>query len=180
MPDLIRSPHVISISSSNVGESSYSHHNDEILGIPVIDRFTNHLLTFLEGIDAYSEKTFGDFESSLSFVAVHSTVAIQWTAPWTKESVSGTKLTDFFGHVIRTHPSPVFGSLPADPKPITCDYKKEEPLFLNPRYTNVSYRISFLEDPATGKGWGPLLAQLLVVLFAYCVFCWWIRRNKKI
>jgi phosphatidylinositol glycan class K len=106
LPDRIRSPRVVSMSSSRIGESSYSHHNDDILGVPVIDRFTNHLLVFLENMSVHSEKTIGDFEDSWSSVSFHSTATLHWTQPWTKSIVRKFKLADFFAQVLEpvTHP----------------------------------------------------------------------------
>lgn len=47
----IYSPNVIAVSSSLLGESSLSHHSDRTTGVYVIDRFTYHLLEFLEKIE---------------------------------------------------------------------------------------------------------------------------------
>jgi phosphatidylinositol glycan class K len=45
------SPDVIAIGSSEKGENSLSHHNDETIGLSVIDRFTFFTLEFMEKID---------------------------------------------------------------------------------------------------------------------------------
>jgi len=48
----IYSPNVIAVSSSLLGEDSLSHHSDRDTGVFVIDRFTFHLLQFLENVEA--------------------------------------------------------------------------------------------------------------------------------
>eukprot|EP00759_Apiculatamorpha_spiralis_P013447 PhF_6_TR20135/c0_g1_i1/m.29264/K05290/PIGK; phosphatidylinositol glycan, class K len=45
---LIRSPNVVCVASSKVGQSSYSHHVDPRVGVSVIDRFTYESLEFLK------------------------------------------------------------------------------------------------------------------------------------
>jgi phosphatidylinositol glycan class K len=65
MVEFIHAPNIISIASSLVGESSYSHHVDVVLGVPVIDRFTDHMLTFINQVSLQSNLTCQDFVSLL-------------------------------------------------------------------------------------------------------------------
>ena len=44
----------------HAGESSYSHHNDPVLGLSVVDRFTHATLDFLEGQSMDSKATLAD------------------------------------------------------------------------------------------------------------------------
>jgi phosphatidylinositol glycan class K len=44
------SPNIVAIGSSLVDENSYSHHGDGELGVTVIDRFTYHMLKFVEDV----------------------------------------------------------------------------------------------------------------------------------
>lgn len=57
----IYSPNVIATGSSQLGENSYSHHNDMDIGVAVIDSFTHYVLQYLEGIDKGSKATLQDF-----------------------------------------------------------------------------------------------------------------------
>lgn len=57
----IYSPNVIATGSSQLGENSYSHHNDMDIGVAVIDSFTHYVLQYLEGIDKGSKATMQDF-----------------------------------------------------------------------------------------------------------------------
>lgn len=42
------------------GESSYSHHNDPVVGLSVIDRFTHVALSFFEAVTMESNATLQD------------------------------------------------------------------------------------------------------------------------
>jgi phosphatidylinositol glycan class K len=60
----IYSPNVLATGSSELGENSYSHHNDMEIGVAVIDSFTHYVLQYLEGIQRGSNATMQDFVSS--------------------------------------------------------------------------------------------------------------------
>ena len=62
----IRSPRVLSLSSSALGENSYSLFVDPKLGVHVIDRFTHHVLAFFEALTPESESTMGELVASLT------------------------------------------------------------------------------------------------------------------
>ncbi|KAL8292727.1 hypothetical protein RQP46_001339 [Phenoliferia psychrophenolica] len=51
------SPNIIATGSSAKGENSYSHHADNDIGVAVTDRYTHHVLTFLESINKTSTVT---------------------------------------------------------------------------------------------------------------------------
>lgn len=51
MSSELRSPGIIGIGSSKVGQDSLSHHGDSSIGVYVIDRFTYYVLNFLEKLD---------------------------------------------------------------------------------------------------------------------------------
>jgi phosphatidylinositol glycan class K len=53
----ITSPNVLACASSLKGESSYSHHASNDIGVAVIDRFTFYNLETLEKIDSTSKET---------------------------------------------------------------------------------------------------------------------------
>ncbi|SDA03713.1 BZ3500_MvSof-1268-A1-R1_Chr11-1g03153 [Microbotryum saponariae] len=58
------SPNIIATGSSAKGENSYSHHADNDIGVAVTDRYTHHVLNYLEGINKTSNATLQDLVSS--------------------------------------------------------------------------------------------------------------------
>ena len=50
----LRSPNIIGLGSSKIGQDSLSHHGDSTIGVHVIDRFTFYALDFLEKLDVHS------------------------------------------------------------------------------------------------------------------------------
>eukprot|EP00116_Pleurobrachia_bachei_P013585 sb/3473847/ len=51
----IKSPNIIGVGSSTVGQDSLSHHGDHEIGVYVIDRWTYYTLDFLEKIRPNSQ-----------------------------------------------------------------------------------------------------------------------------
>ena len=93
-----RAPNVVSIGSSQKGENSYSHHQDEDIGLAVIDRFTYYTLDFFE-----NEKRRGNDLSDVSLLKLFRSFdsfllrsSAQWTSTLSR-SLASVKLTDFFG-----------------------------------------------------------------------------------
>jgi phosphatidylinositol glycan class K len=56
------SPGFVGFASSKVGEDSLSHHVDPGLGVYMVDRFTFHLLEFLEKVSPNSQKLLKDMK----------------------------------------------------------------------------------------------------------------------
>lgn len=54
------SPNILATGSSMLGESSYSHENDNDIGVAVIDAFTHYVLEFMEGINKTSSLSMQD------------------------------------------------------------------------------------------------------------------------
>lgn len=175
LPDLIRSPNVISMSSSRIGESSYSHHNDEILGVPVIDRFTNHLLIFLENLNASSDTTFSDFESTWKHTNFYSTATLSWTAPLTQDIVYKMKLTDFFGRVINVYPINNISTRGINSIDMNYSTIVNKEIHIEIEYTN--YPIIFVESQTENSE--NILIILLFSLLFYYSFCRWIRYKRN-
>ena len=50
---------------ADAGEDSYSHHADEVIGVPIIDRFTFYLAHFLCGLAPGSNATLQDLADYL-------------------------------------------------------------------------------------------------------------------
>ncbi|KAI5960589.1 GPI8 [Candida pseudojiufengensis] len=97
MYERIYSPNILCIGSSNLDESSYSHHSDMDIGVAVIDRFTYYCLDFLEKINRNSKETMNKLFDVLTFENVHSHPGIR--TDLFKRDVNNVLLTDFFGNV---------------------------------------------------------------------------------
>ena len=81
-------------------ENSYSHHFDPQLGISVIDRFTYHLLEFME--EKGSKASIGDLPPFLTPNKLHSTVGVD--ASHFTRPLKEVPLTDFMGSVLSVIP----------------------------------------------------------------------------
>lgn len=96
------SPNIIATGSSELDQSSYSHHADNDVGVAVIDRYTYYNLEFLESEvkDLSSKKTVGDLFDSYSYDKIHSHAGVRYDlfrdGP---EAARGRLLTDFFGNI---------------------------------------------------------------------------------
>ena len=96
------SPNVIATGSSELDQSSYSHHADNDVGVAVIDRYTYYTLEFLEREvqDLSSKKTLGDLFDSFTYEKIHSNAGVRYDLFPGGEDASRSRLvTDFFGNV---------------------------------------------------------------------------------
>jgi len=96
------SPNIIATGSSEIDQSSYSHHADNDVGVAVIDRYTYYNLDFLETQvrDPSSKKTLGDLFDSYDEAQIHSHPGIRWDLVQGGEQVGKERLImDFFGNV---------------------------------------------------------------------------------
>ncbi|KAL6946513.1 glycosylphosphatidylinositol anchor biosynthesis [Hanseniaspora osmophila] len=92
------SPNILAMGSSELDESSYSHHSDVEIGIAIIDRFTFYALEYLEKIkEKNSNLSIQDLFDYLTFERVHSHAGMR-TDLYGK-NVSQALITDFFGSV---------------------------------------------------------------------------------
>ncbi|CAK7206908.1 glycosylphosphatidylinositol anchor biosynthesis [Sporothrix eucalyptigena] len=96
------SPNIIATGSSELDQSSYSHHADNDVGVAVIDRYTYYNLEFLETQvrDLSSKKTVGDLFDSYDYEKIHSHAGVRYDlfrggAPEARSRL----VTDFFGNV---------------------------------------------------------------------------------
>jgi phosphatidylinositol glycan class K len=94
------SPNVISVGSSALHESSYSHHSDVEIGVAVIDRFTYFTLEFLENVTTTSKQTLKDLFDYYTFEKIHSNVGISTNL--FNRNPKEVLLTDFFGNIQKT------------------------------------------------------------------------------
>ena len=96
------SPNIIATGSSELDQSSYSHHADNDVGVAVIDRYTYYNLEFLESEvkDLGSKKTVGDLFDSYSFDKIHSNAGVRYDLfRGGAEAARSRLLTDFFGNI---------------------------------------------------------------------------------
>lgn len=91
------SPNILAVGSSEIDESSFSHHSDVEIGVAVIDRFTYYSLEFLEQIEKNSTLTLQDLFDSYTFEKVHSHVGVR--ADLFKRDPKDVLITDFFANV---------------------------------------------------------------------------------
>lgn len=96
------SPNIIATGSSELDQSSYSHHADNDVGVAVIDRYTYYNLEFLEHNvrDLSSKNTLGDLFDSYTYEKIHSHAGVRYDLfPGGEESARSRLVTDFFGNV---------------------------------------------------------------------------------
>lgn len=98
----IYSPNIIATGSSEIDQSSYSHHADNDIGVAVIDRYTYYNLEFLENYvrDPSSKKTLGDLFDSYDESKIHSRPGFRWDLfPGGERNGRERLVMDFFGNV---------------------------------------------------------------------------------
>ncbi|CAD6906096.1 unnamed protein product [Tilletia controversa] len=93
----IYSPNVLATGSSAKDQNSYSHHSDMDLGVAVIDRFTNHVLDYMEHINKTSEATMQDLFDSYDADKFGSDAGVR--TDLFRRHPHDVKITDFFGGV---------------------------------------------------------------------------------
>jgi len=96
------SPNIIATGSSEIDQSSYSHHADNDVGVAVIDRYTYYNLEFLETEvkEPSSKKTLGDLFDSYDDAKIHSHAGVRYDLFPGGEKVARERLLmDFFGNV---------------------------------------------------------------------------------
>ncbi|KAH3674562.1 hypothetical protein WICPIJ_009520 [Wickerhamomyces pijperi] len=91
------SPNILSVGSSEIEESSYSHHSDVEVGVAVIDRFTYYNLEYLEKVERNSVLTMKDLFDSYTFEDIHSHAGI--STDLFQRDLQDVLLTDFFGNI---------------------------------------------------------------------------------
>jgi glycosylphosphatidylinositol transamidase (GPIT) subunit GPI8 len=96
------SPNIIATGSSELDQSSYSHHADNDIGVAVIDRYTYYNLEFLESEvrDTSSKKTLGELFDSYTYEKIHSHAGVRYDLfRGGAEAARKRLVTDFFGNV---------------------------------------------------------------------------------
>uniref|UniRef100_H2Y7I1 GPI-anchor transamidase n=1 Tax=Ciona savignyi TaxID=51511 RepID=H2Y7I1_CIOSA len=91
------SPNLMAIASSQIGEDSLSHHVDPAIGVYIIDRYTYHLLEFLERVKPGSSKT---MDQLLKVCPPHHCISTPgFSTHLFARSTDRTLISDFFGSV---------------------------------------------------------------------------------
>ncbi|KAI9892152.1 MAG: glycosylphosphatidylinositol anchor biosynthesis [Vezdaea aestivalis] len=96
------SPNIIATGSSEIDQSSYSHHADNDVGVAVIDRYTYYNLDFLESHvrDPGSKLTLGDLFDSYDESKIHSHPGVSYNGfPGGEKGGRERLVMDFFGNV---------------------------------------------------------------------------------
>ncbi|CZR66706.1 GPI-anchor transamidase precursor [Phialocephala subalpina] len=96
------SPNIIATGSSEIDQSSYSHHADNDVGVAVIDRYTYYNLDFLETQvrEPSSKMTLGDLFDSYDESKIHSHPGVRWDLfPGGEPGGRERLVMDFFGNV---------------------------------------------------------------------------------
>ncbi|KAL2060854.1 hypothetical protein VTL71DRAFT_8906 [Oculimacula yallundae] len=96
------SPNIIATGSSEIDQSSYSHHADNDVGVAVIDRYTYYNLDFLETQvrEPSSKQTLGDLFDSYDESKIHSHPGVRWDLfPGDEQGGRERLVMDFFGNV---------------------------------------------------------------------------------
>lgn len=96
------SPNIIATGSSEIDQSSYSHHADNDVGVAVIDRWTYYNLDFLETqvTSPNSKLTLGNLFDSYDEAKIHSRPGLRWDLfPGGEEGGRERLVMDFFGNV---------------------------------------------------------------------------------
>lgn len=96
------SPNIIATGSSEIDQSSYSHHADNDVGVAVIDRWTYYILDFLESqvTSPSSKLTLGNLFDSYDESKIHSKPGVRWDLfPGGEDKGRERLVMDFFGNV---------------------------------------------------------------------------------
>ncbi|KAF2036680.1 hypothetical protein EK21DRAFT_51781 [Setomelanomma holmii] len=96
------SPNILATGSSEIDQSSYSHHADNDVGVAVIDRYTYYNLEFLETqvTSPTSKLTMGELFDSYDPAKIHSDAGLRYDLFEGGEEGARSRLVmDFFGNV---------------------------------------------------------------------------------
>ncbi|KAG8216891.1 peptidase C13 family-domain-containing protein, partial [Butyriboletus roseoflavus] len=114
------SPNILATGSSEIEENSYSHENDNDIGVSVIDSYTHFVLEFMEGINKTSQVFVQDLFSSYDPAVIRSNAGVR--SDLFRRPLDKTRITDFFGGVAQAEVFPpaqesVQGVLPENVRP---------------------------------------------------------------
>ncbi|KIJ58193.1 hypothetical protein HYDPIDRAFT_96436 [Hydnomerulius pinastri MD-312] len=98
------SPNILATGSSEIEENSYSHENDNDIGVSVIDSYTHFVLEFMEGINKTSQVPIQDLFSSYDPVPIRSHPGVR--SDLFRRPLDKALITDFFGGVAQVEMFP--------------------------------------------------------------------------
>ncbi|KAG9313391.1 peptidase C13 family-domain-containing protein, partial [Chiua virens] len=98
------SPNILATGSSEIEENSYSHENDNDIGVSVIDSYTHFVLEFMEGINKTSQVSVQDLFSSYDPTLIRSHPGVR--SDLFRRPLDKTRITDFFGGVAQAETFP--------------------------------------------------------------------------
>ena len=104
------SPNIIATGSSEIDQSSYSHHADNDVGVAVIDRYTYYNLDFLETQvrETSSKQILGNLFDSYDEAKIHSRPGVRWDLfPGGEQAGRERLVMDFFGNVQNVEVDPL-------------------------------------------------------------------------
>ncbi|EUC65241.1 glycosylphosphatidylinositol transamidase [Rhizoctonia solani AG-3 Rhs1AP] len=116
------SPNILATGSSELGENSYSHENDQDIGVAVIDSYTHYVLQYLEQINKTSKATMADLFANYDPVRIKSHAGVR--SDLFNRPLSAAKVTDFFGGVAQVEV--------LDEPMVSLPSKQEHPLSMAP------------------------------------------------
>lgn len=138
------SPDVLAVGSSGKGENSLSHHNDDAIGLSVIDRFTFYTLEFMEkigaGADAGQAGTADAWFRSLTKAKVRST-AEPIVTNYARD-LRSVRVTDFFGSATEAKSAAAGygGAFPRDALAEDAEREKDDAVVVGYAEARESYR----------------------------------------
>ncbi|KIM91693.1 hypothetical protein PILCRDRAFT_810976 [Piloderma croceum F 1598] len=141
------SPNILATGSSEIEENSYSHENDNDIGVAVIDAFTHYVLEFMEGINKTSQTSMRDLFNSYDFNKINSHAGVRSDS--FPRPLDRTLITDFFGGVAQVEVLP----------PNTDWYgapSKELPTLISTRSETENHRLNKIPQPETRSGVSPV------------------------
>ncbi|KAF8813120.1 hypothetical protein BYT27DRAFT_7181694 [Phlegmacium glaucopus] len=112
------SPNIFAVGSSGLGENSYSHENDNDIGVAVIDAFTHYVLDFMEKINKTSQVSMQELFDSIDVTKIGSHHGVR--SDLFQRPLDKTRITDFFGGVAQVEvvspadPTLVLESMPLE------------------------------------------------------------------
>ncbi|EAU89109.2 glycosylphosphatidylinositol anchor biosynthesis protein [Coprinopsis cinerea okayama7 len=91
------SPNILAVGSAQMGQNSYSHSNDEEIGVAIIDGFTHFILQYMEGINKTSRASMQELFDSFDPKKIKSQPGVR--SDLFRRPLDQTLITDFFGGV---------------------------------------------------------------------------------
>jgi len=140
------SPNILATGSSEIEENSYSHENDNDIGVAVIDAFTHYVLEFMEGINKTSQTSMQDLFNSYDFNKINSHAGVRSDS--FPRPLDRTLITDFFGGVAQVEvlPPNTDSSIPViEPSTIISASSESE-----------NHRVNRIPQPETRSGVSPV------------------------